>query len=71
MNHDPSSKADVRSTIHHDLLGFLGLSGSTRYCADGGCSARYIRLTANREVDGKPFAAVAEVDVLLSDVETP
>ncbi len=35
------------------------------------CSGRYIRLTANREVDGKPFAAVAEVDVLLSDIETP
>ena len=35
------------------------------------CSARYVRLTVNREVDGKPFAAVAEVDLLLSDVLTP
>jgi hypothetical protein len=33
-------------------------------------SARFVQVTVNREVDGKPFASIAEIDVLL-DSETP
>jgi hypothetical protein len=34
-------------------------------------SARFLRLAANREVNGKPFASAAEIDVILSDGGVP